>query len=119
LIGRGTWTLVQDGAFVDVTYDWRVRAQKPLLRSMSFGMRPLFAANHRWAMRQGEESLGLELRRRRAATAAMRATIPPPPGPITYAGVTLLAGALLAGGTFAYVLGRLAQKAKKSRDGRL
>src|SRR3954470_9665362 len=29
--GRGVWTFRQDGAFVDVTYDWRLRAEKPLL----------------------------------------------------------------------------------------
>jgi hypothetical protein len=28
-------------------------------------MRPAFSANHRWAMRKGEESLRLELARRR------------------------------------------------------
>ena len=45
--GRGEWTLVQAGEVVDVTYDWRVRARKPLLRSLSWLLKPLFAANHR------------------------------------------------------------------------
>ncbi|MEO8745789.1 MAG: hypothetical protein ABI334_01555 [Candidatus Dormiibacterota bacterium] len=40
--------------------------------------RPIFAANHRWAMARGEESLDLELRRRRARTEAERDAIPPP-----------------------------------------
>src|SRR5690349_14878052 len=66
--GRGVWTFVQDGAQVDVTYDWRIRARKPLLRTLSWLLKPVFAANHRWAMRRGEESLVLELRRRRART---------------------------------------------------
>lgn len=103
-VGRGVWTLAQDGALVDVQYDWRVRAEKPLLRRLSSLLRPLFEANHRWAMRQGEESLNLELRRRRAATDMIRAAIPPPPGPITYAGVTLIAGAALAGGALAAIV---------------
>lgn len=63
--GRGEWTLRQDGAEVDVTYDWRVRADKPLLKMFSFLLKPLFSWNHRWAMERGEESLRAELERRR------------------------------------------------------
>jgi hypothetical protein len=96
LEGRGVWTIEQDGAFVDVTYDWRIRAEKPLLRSLSFLLRPLFEANHRWAMREGEESLKLELERRRATTEEQRRAIPPPPGPTTLAGAALI-GAAAAG----------------------
>jgi Polyketide cyclase / dehydrase and lipid transport len=65
-VGRGVWTLTQDGAYADVAYDWRVRADKPLLRYLSFIFKPIFAANHRWAMAQGAKSLKLELERRRA-----------------------------------------------------
>ena len=74
--GRGEWTLKQDGPIADVTYDWRVRADKPLLRLFSFVLKPMFAANHRWAMAQGERSLVLELRRRRGESG-----VPPPPQP--------------------------------------
>jgi len=77
--GAGRWTFTQDGAFVDVTYDWRIRAEKPLLRRLSWLLKPAFAANHRWAMARGEESLLLELRRRHEPDAALRALIPPPP----------------------------------------
>jgi len=83
--GSGRWTLRQDGPYVDVRYDWRVRAEKPLLRRLSFVLRPLFAANHRWAMARGERSLQLELRRRRAVTAHERSIVPEPPGPTFYA----------------------------------
>ncbi len=62
--GRGIWTLEQDGRYVNVTYDWKIRADKPLLRSLSFLFKPIFSANHRWAMARGEESLNLELARR-------------------------------------------------------
>ena len=65
-VGDGVWTLVQNGSVVDVTFDWRVDAQKPLLRRWSSVLKPLFAANHRWAMRQGEISLRRELARKRA-----------------------------------------------------
>jgi hypothetical protein len=104
--GRGVWTFTQDGAFVDVTYDWRVRARKPILQEMSFLLKPLFAANHRWAMAQGEESLTLELARRRAISDADLAAIPPPPGPITYAAATLVGAAGAVGVGTVYLIVR-------------
>lgn len=81
LIGRGIWSLEQAGEWVNVIYDWKINADKPLLRTFSFLMKPIFAANHHWAMRMGEESLKLELMRRRATTPEERARIPSPPGP--------------------------------------
>lgn len=65
--GRGVWTFEQDGRFVHITYDWRIRAEKPLLKSLSFLLKPVFSANHRWAMARGEESLKAELARRAGA----------------------------------------------------
>lgn len=75
LEGTGRWTFGQDGPEVVITYDWRVHATKPLLRRLGWLLKPAFAANHRWAMAMGEESLRLELRRRRGATDVA----PPPP----------------------------------------
>lgn len=85
-VGRGVWTFLQDGPHVTITYDWRIRADKRLLRYLSFMMKPLFAANHRWAMAKGEESLTLELLRRHAKTPEERAKVPAPPGPMFGAG---------------------------------
>lgn len=79
--GTGVWTIKQDGELVDAMYDWRIAATKTLLRVGTPIFRPIFAANHRWAMARGEQSLELELRRRRAATESERLAIPPPPGP--------------------------------------
>lgn len=79
--GRGIWTFEQDGAWVNITYDWKIKAEKPLLRYFSFVMKPLFSANHRWAMAKGEESLKLEIARRHAASAEELARIPAPPQP--------------------------------------
>jgi hypothetical protein len=112
--GRGVWTFVQHGAQVDVTYDWRPRAEKPLVRNLSLLLRPLFEANHRWAMAQGEVSLKLELARRRAMSDAALASVPPPPGPVTYAGVGLIAGAAAVGVTLAYLIVR-AQRRRQHR----
>jgi hypothetical protein len=39
-------------------------------------MKPLFSANHHWAMNKGFESLNLELRRRNGEQ-----NVPPPPKP--------------------------------------
>ncbi len=105
-VGRGVWTFAQQGPVVDITYDWRIRAEKPLLRNLSFLLKPLFEANHRWAMAQGEASLKLELARRRATSEADRAQIPAPPGPVTYAAVVLVGGAAFVLGTLAYLLVR-------------
>lgn len=77
--GRGIWTFEQDGPWVNVIYDWKISAEKPLLRYFSFIMKPIFSANHHWAMAKGEESLRLELARRHAATSANQDIIPAPP----------------------------------------
>lgn len=110
--GRGIWTLAQDGPWVDITYDWKIRAEKPLLRYFSFLMKPIFGANHRWAMAQGEESLELELARRHAATPEERALIPAPPGPTSVApGAMVVAlAAMIAGAGWAL---RRAQAARE------
>lgn len=65
LNGTGRWTFAQEGPEAVITYDWRVSASKPLLRRLTWLLRPVFAANHRWAMARGEESLRREVRRRR------------------------------------------------------
>jgi hypothetical protein len=108
--GRGVWTFEQDGAFVDITYDWCLSAEKPLLRNLSFLLKPVFEANHRWAMEQGEQSLKLELARRRATSAAERSTIPPPPGAVTYAAAALVVGAVAVGASLAYLMLRSRRK---------
>jgi uncharacterized protein YndB with AHSA1/START domain len=59
--GCGVWTFEQDGDWVNMTFDWRLRAEKPLLRYLSFLLKPIFSANHRWAMARGLESLEREL----------------------------------------------------------
>lgn len=70
-VGRGEWVFVQDGDDVEITYFWDVRVEKPLLRVLTPLLRRIFAANHRWAMAQGERSLQRELERRRAPAPAV------------------------------------------------
>jgi len=49
---------------VNVEFDWKLTADKPLIRYLSFLFKPIFSANHRWAMAQGEKGLAAELARR-------------------------------------------------------
>jgi len=115
LAGRGVWSLAPAGAWTRVTYDWAVRAEKPLLRALSPLFRPVLAANHRWAMRRGEESLVLELARRRASTPAERARIPAPPQPTGTAPVAVIgAGAVF--GLAACGLARLVLSRRRRRS---
>lgn len=81
LQGAGTWTIRPGGAFTVAELRWAVAADKPLLKYLSFALKPAFAANHNWAMRKGEEGARLELARRRAASDEERARVAAPPGP--------------------------------------
>ena len=81
LEGRGIWTFTQDGPFVDVTYDWTIRANKPVVEKLSFLLKPIFRSNHNWTMNRGQESLRLELLRRRAKSEEELNLVPPPPKP--------------------------------------
>jgi hypothetical protein len=79
LEGKGIWTFEPEGQFVNVTYDWTIRANKAIIDKLSFLLKPIFRSNHNWTMQRGEESLKLELLRRRARTREEAAGIPPPP----------------------------------------
>jgi len=108
--GRGDWTFEPAGAWVDVVFDWRIEARKPLLRFLAPLFRPALEANHRWAMRRGEESLRLELERRRAASEWERERVAAPPGPATRSGWVLLAA-----GAAVFALAAAAGKSARRR----
>jgi hypothetical protein len=108
--GRGIWTFEERDGWTDITYDWKIRADKPLLKYGSFLMKPLFSANHRWAMAKGEESLKLELARRRARTPQERAAIPAPPPPTTSSPVPMLAATAAGMGLLFLGARRLARR---------
>jgi hypothetical protein len=63
-VGRGIWNLKPDGKELVVTFDWRIRADKPLLKVFSPLLKPLFSWNHRWAMATGLPRLKQEISRR-------------------------------------------------------
>lgn len=62
-VGRGTWSFVQLGDEVDIEFDWRLKAEKPLLKYLSFAFKPFFSSNHSWAMARGLEGLKQEIKR--------------------------------------------------------
>ncbi len=57
LEGKGVWRLRPNGAITEVEFYWDVRANKPLLRWLSFLLKPLFRWNHDWVMSTGEARL--------------------------------------------------------------
>jgi len=67
LVGSGVWTFARHDGVVTSCFEWHVRAEKRVLRAFSWLLRPVFVANHRWAMRQGRRSLVREIERRRRA----------------------------------------------------
>jgi hypothetical protein len=76
LEGKGIWTFIQDGEYCRIIYDWNILGEKPLFKYFSFMLKPIFARNHYWAMKKGEVSLLLELRRMKGEK-----NVPPPPKP--------------------------------------
>ncbi|HKD10144.1 MAG TPA: SRPBCC family protein [Bryobacteraceae bacterium] len=84
--GTGVWSLAGDGDYTDVTFDWKIRAAKPLIRRLTFLLRPILEANHRWAMEQGRISLKLELARAQATTIAEMNAVPAAPRGVRWRG---------------------------------
>ncbi len=82
LAGKGVWLLRQDGDFCNVSFDWRIEAEKRFLKTFSFILKPIFSANHKWAMKKGEESLKLELQRQQSVGLTGLSQVPSPPRPI-------------------------------------
>jgi uncharacterized protein YndB with AHSA1/START domain len=57
LTGRGVWTLTPTGGRVHVHFDWRVLADRPLLRVLTPLLQPLFRWNHNWSIQRAIEGL--------------------------------------------------------------
>lgn len=86
LQGRGEWFFTQRRGRTYVSYDWRVMAEKPLLRKWSWALEPAFRANHEWAMKMGEESLRVEFARLAAEKKGeSTARFVPPPATFAWA----------------------------------
>jgi mannose-6-phosphate isomerase-like protein (cupin superfamily)/uncharacterized protein YndB with AHSA1/START domain len=57
LRGRGIWTLTPTVAGTHVRFDWRVEADRPLLRALTPLLRPALRWNHAWAIARAREGL--------------------------------------------------------------
>jgi uncharacterized protein YndB with AHSA1/START domain len=74
LTGRGVWTLSERDGRVHVRFDWRVHADRPLLRVLTPVLRPVFRWNHNWSVKRAIQGLGpyARLRAITARSAALR-----------------------------------------------
>jgi uncharacterized protein YndB with AHSA1/START domain len=58
LTGRGVWTLSEaDDGRVHIHFDWRVIADRPLLRYLTPVLRPVFRWNHNWSVKRAIQGL--------------------------------------------------------------
>jgi hypothetical protein len=57
LTGHGIWTVTDAADATHVRFDWRVNADRPLLRYLTPLLRPLFRWNHNWAIARAIEGL--------------------------------------------------------------
>jgi uncharacterized protein YndB with AHSA1/START domain len=74
LRGRGIWTLTPQDGVVHVRFDWRVHADRPLIRVLTPVLRPLFRWNHNVAIRAAMR--GLEPYARGEDVSTLRAVKP-------------------------------------------
>ncbi len=80
LAGMGSFAVRARGPYAIVDSCWRPRVSGVAAGTVSRVIAPLLALRYRGAMRLGELSLRLELRRRHAVTPHERSMVPPPPG---------------------------------------
>ncbi len=57
LRGTGLWTLTETETGTHVRFDWRVHADRPLLRLLTPFLRPALRWNHAWAIARAREGL--------------------------------------------------------------
>jgi hypothetical protein len=63
--GGGEWTFEPSGGGTRAQFDWRPVVEKPLVKHLTFALRPLFRKNHLWTMARGRAHVEDELARRR------------------------------------------------------
>jgi hypothetical protein len=57
LTGKGIWTFTPSGSGVHIHFDWRVIADRALLRILTPVLRPVFRWNHNWSIKRAIEGL--------------------------------------------------------------
>jgi uncharacterized protein YndB with AHSA1/START domain len=61
LAGIGRWRLFEDDGVTTVVYEWDVETTRPWMNALAPLLRPAFAWNHDWVMRQGGDGLARRL----------------------------------------------------------
>jgi hypothetical protein len=81
--GNGEWKFKPDGEWINVTLDWLVQVEKPIVRFASrlAFLRPILMQNHNYAIKMIGIGVQREMDRRSATTPAERALVPAPPRP--------------------------------------
>ena len=57
LKGKGIWILREIAEGTEITFDWRIEANKKVIRWFSFLLKPLFRANHTFCIRKANEGI--------------------------------------------------------------
>lgn len=61
LEGRGAWYFNETEGGTEITFDWRVTANKAAIRWFSFLLKPLFRANHHFCVKEAEKGIRFDL----------------------------------------------------------
>lgn len=64
LEGKGLWSFKPVAGGTEVTFDWRVAANKAVIRALSFLLKPLFRANHVYCVKKANEGIRRELQQK-------------------------------------------------------
>ncbi len=92
--GSGDCRIHADGAWTKVSFHWRVRVSKPVVRLLAPIAKAVFVASYRWAMARGEESIRIALTRRRGEGGSDAFLAPPAAAPrLPLAAIGLVAAA--------------------------
>lgn len=67
LEGKGTWLFNEVEGGTEIIFDWRVAANKQIIRLFSFLLKPVFRANHVFCVRRAEEGMKNDLVKRAEA----------------------------------------------------
>lgn len=72
--GGGDWTIESGEGGTHATLDWRPHVEKPVVKYLTPILRPLFRANHTWAMVRGQRHIIELFERRRDASSVLGAS---------------------------------------------
>lgn len=61
LQGKGVWSFREVEGGTEITFDWRVAANKKIIRWFSFLLKPLFRANHHYCVVKAKEGIEKDL----------------------------------------------------------